>query len=109
MVNGVDVDVGLDSLGLNAEMASRCEGYLKALSALGVSKDLLGEALSSFKTIVSLKNRKAMYSLYKKLASAYFVARISGDDFDPSTVTFDDVPRLVYDDSNRGRLRSRPC
>ncbi|MBR4227267.1 MAG: sel1 repeat family protein [Candidatus Methanomethylophilaceae archaeon] len=109
VVNGVDVDVGLDSLGLNAEMSSRCEGYLQALSALGVSKDLLGEALSSFKTIVSLKNRKAMYSLYKKLASAYFVARISEDDFDPSTVMFDDVPRLVYDDSNRGRLRSRPC
>ena len=108
VVNGEDVDVGLDSLGLNMEMASRCEDYLKSLSSLGVSKDLLGEAYLSFKTIVSAKNWKIMYSMYKKLASAYFVARISERGFDSSKIEFDDVPRLVYDDSNRGRMRSRP-
>lgn len=108
VVNGVEIDSGLDSLSLNNEMTFRCESYLGNLIKLGVSKELISEVFSLLKTIVSIRDWKTLSSIYKKLVSAYFVARMSDDDFDCSMVKVEKVPRLVYDDSNRGRMRSRP-
>ncbi len=106
VVNGVIIDAGLDRRSLNSEMASRCESYFRSLSSLGVSEGIVGEACALYGDLLSKKNWKIMSSIYKKLSSAYFVVRMS-QEFDISQVNVDDVPKLVYDDSNRGKLRLR--